>query len=159
MLCTHLFRTLSVSDTHHCDKCLTHLDITKDTAESPKLNSGGPSGLQVTKQNWKHSDLKYLESITWPYGFPHSLVSKESACNAGDPGSIPGSGRSPGVGNGNPLQYSCLENPRDRGTWRAVVQGMAKSWTRLNRQHTCTLWKGNIFLKNNFKQNIYVYIN
>ncbi len=42
---------------------------------------------------------------------------KESACNAGDPGSIPGSGRSPGEGNGNPLQYSCLENPMDRGAW------------------------------------------
>ena len=44
-------------------------------------------------------------------GFPHSSVSKESACSAGDPGSIPGSGRSPGEGNGNPLQFSCLENP------------------------------------------------
>ena len=50
----------------------------------------------------------------------HSLVSKESACNAGDPGSIPGSGRSPGEGNGNPLQYSCLENPMDRGAWWAT---------------------------------------
>ena len=46
-------------------------------------------------------------------GFPHNSVSKESACNAGDPGSIPGSGRSPGEGNGTPLQYSCLENPMD----------------------------------------------
>ena len=46
--------------------------------------------------------------------------SKESACNAGDPGSIPGSGRSPGVGNGNPLQYSCLENSMDRGAWWAT---------------------------------------
>ena len=51
---------------------------------------------------------------------------KESACNAGDPGSIPGSGRSPGEGNGNPLQHSCLENPTDRGAWRAVVHGVAK---------------------------------
>ena len=54
-------------------------------------------------------------------GFPHSSVSKESACNVGDLGSIPGSGRSPEVGNGNPLQYSCLENPMDRGAWRATV--------------------------------------
>ena len=46
---------------------------------------------------------------------------KESACNVGDPGSIPGSGRSPGEGNGNPLQYSCLENPMDRGTWWATI--------------------------------------
>ena len=54
---------------------------------------------------------------------------KESACNAGDLGSIPGSGRSPGVGNGNPLQYSCLENPVDKGHWWATVHGVAKSWT------------------------------
>ena len=48
-------------------------------------------------------------------GFPGSSDDRESACNAGDPGSIPGLGRSPGEGNGNPLQYSCLENPMDRG--------------------------------------------
>ena len=53
--------------------------------------------------------------------------SKESACNAGDPGSIPGLGRSPGEGNGNALQYSCLESPMDRGAWRATVHGVAKS--------------------------------
>ena len=52
--------------------------------------------------------------------FPHSSVGKESACNAGDLGSIPGSGRSPGEGNDNPLQYSCLENPMDRGAWWAT---------------------------------------
>ena len=50
---------------------------------------------------------------------------KESTCNAGDPGSIPGSGRSSGEGNGNPHQYSCLENFMDRGTWQAVVHGVA----------------------------------
>ena len=54
---------------------------------------------------------------------------KESAYNAGDPGSIPGSGRSPGEGNGNPLQYSCLENPTDVGDWWATAHGVAKSWT------------------------------
>ena len=53
----------------------------------------------------------------------------ESACNAGDLGSIPGSGRSPGEGNGNPPQYSCLESPMGRGTWWAIVHGVAKSWT------------------------------
>ena len=58
--------------------------------------------------------------------FPPSSVSKESACNAGDTGLIPGSGRSPREGNGNPLQYSCLENPMDRGTLRATVQGVAR---------------------------------
>ena len=54
---------------------------------------------------------------------------KVSAYNAGDQGSIPGSGRSPGEGNGNPLQYSCLENPTDRGAWYATVHGVAKSRT------------------------------
>ena len=53
--------------------------------------------------------------------FPHSSVGKESACNAGDLGLIPGLGRSPGEGNGNPLQYSCLENPMDRGAWQVIV--------------------------------------
>ena len=53
-------------------------------------------------------------------GFPRSSVGKKSACNAGDLGSIPGSGRCPGEGNGNPLQYSCLENSMDRGAWQAV---------------------------------------
>ena len=51
------------------------------------------------------------------YGFPSSSVGKESACNTGDPGSIPGSGRSLGEGSGNPLQYSCLESSMDRGAW------------------------------------------
>ena len=55
-----------------------------------------------------------------------------SACNAGDPGSIPGLGRSPGEGNGNALQYSCLENPMDRGAWQATVHRVTKSWTRLS---------------------------
>ena len=52
---------------------------------------------------------------------------KVSSCNAGDPCSIPGSGRSPGEGNGNPLQYSCLEKPMDRGAWRATVHTVSKS--------------------------------
>ena len=59
-------------------------------------------------------------------GFPYSSVSKESACKAGDPGLILGSGRSPGEGNGNPLQYSCLENPMDKGAWHAIVHGVAR---------------------------------
>ena len=59
---------------------------------------------------------------------------KNLPANAGDirdAGSIPGSGRSPGEGNGNRLQYSCLENPMDRGAWRAIVHGVTKSWTQL----------------------------
>ena len=59
-------------------------------------------------------------------GFPHSSVSKESACNAGDPGSTPGLGIYPGEGNGNPLQYSCLENPMDRVAWQAIIHGVPR---------------------------------
>ena len=58
--------------------------------------------------------------------FPYRSVGKESTCNAGDPGLIPALERAPGEGNGNPLQYSCLENPRDRGTWRAIVHGVTR---------------------------------
>ena len=65
-------------------------------------------------------------------GFPGGSDGKESACNEGDPGSIPGLGRSPGEGNGYPLQYSCLENSMDRGAWWATVHGVTKSWRRLS---------------------------
>ena len=60
-------------------------------------------------------------------GFPCGSTGKESTCNAGDLGLIPESGRSPGGGHGNPLQYSCLENPMDRGVWWATVHGVTKS--------------------------------
>ena len=62
-------------------------------------------------------------------GFRGGSEVKASACNAGDLGSIPGLGRSPGEGNGNPLQYSCLENPMDRGAWWATVRGVTESDT------------------------------
>ena len=61
--------------------------------------------------------------------FPRGSEGKASAYNVGDLGSIPGLGRSSGEGNGNPLQYSCLENPTDRGAWCAIVHGVAKSQT------------------------------
>ena len=74
---------------------------------------------------------------------------KASAYNAGDPGSIPGLGRSPGEGNGNPRQYSCLENPMDGGAWWAAVHGVAKSQTRLsNFTFTFTLKGKEEFHKN-----------
>ena len=63
---------------------------------------------------------------------PGGSDGKMSACSAGEPGSIPGLGRSPGGRNDNPLQYSCLENPMDRGAWWAKVHGVAKSRTRLS---------------------------
>ena len=62
-------------------------------------------------------------------GFPGGSDSKESACSAGDLGSIPGLGRSPREGNGNPLQYPCLENLMDRGSWWAIVHGVSKNQT------------------------------
>ena len=68
-------------------------------------------------------------------GFPGGSVVKNppaNAADAGDVSSVPGLGRSPGEGNGNPLQYSCLENPMDRGAGQATVHGVAKSWTRLS---------------------------
>ena len=63
---------------------------------------------------------------------PDGSDGKESACNVGDLGLIHGLGRSPGEGNGNPLQYSCLENPTDGGAWRATVHEVAESWTWLS---------------------------
>ena len=65
-------------------------------------------------------------------GFPGGSDSEESACNAGDLGSIPELGRSPEEGNGNPLQYSCLENSMDGGAWWATVYGVMKSQTQLS---------------------------
>ena len=65
-------------------------------------------------------------------GFPDDLVDKESTCNAGDPVLIPGLGKSLEEGNSNLLQYSCLENPMDRGAWQATAHGVANSWTQLS---------------------------
>ena len=75
--------------------------------------------------------IQYVLLITYMIyvQFPGGSDGKASACNAGDPGSIPESGSSPGEGNGNPLQHSCLENPMDRGAWQATVRGVAKSQT------------------------------
>ena len=71
-----------------------------------------------------------IVSLNLQMGFPRGSDGKASACNAGDPGLIPGLGRSIGGGNGNPLQCSCVENPRDSGAWW-VVYGVAQSRTRL----------------------------
>ena len=79
------------------------------------------------------NERKYLSFISeFGLGFPGGSEVKAPACNAGDLGSIPGLGRSPGEGNGNSLQYSCLENPMDRGAWWATGHGVAKSRTRLS---------------------------
>ena len=81
------------------------------------------------EKDWvKGKELAKLQStVTWMrIKNPHSSVSKKSACSAGDLGSIPGSGRSPGEENGNPLQYSCLGHPMDRGAWQATVHGVTR---------------------------------
>ena len=74
-------------------------------------------------------------------GFSGGSDGKEFACNAGDPGLIPRLGRSPREGNGNPLQYSCLENSMDRGAWWTTVNEVAKSWTQLSDKCTHAMMK------------------
>ena len=76
--------------------------------------------------------LLFLSLLLFFGDFPGGSVGKESACNMGDLSSIPGSGRVPGEAQDNSLQYSCLENPMDRGSWWATVHGIAESWTRLS---------------------------
>ena len=73
----------------------------------------------------KNMKIDYLQT----FSFPGGTVVKNMPVNAEDVGSIPGWGRNPGEGNGNPLQYSCLENPMDRAAWRATVYGVTKSRT------------------------------
>ena len=77
----------------------------------------------------KYMERNSLDIPVSPVGFPGGSGGKESACSAGDPGSVPGLGRSPGEGKGYPLQYFCLENFMDRGAWRITVHGVAKSQT------------------------------
>ena len=99
--------------------------------------------LSVLHIVWHNVSLNLLligerRGLFWD--FPGGSVVKNpppSAGDAGDMGSVPGSGRSPGVGNGNPRQYPCLENFMDRGVWRAAIHEVAKSWTRLS-MHTQT---------------------
>ena len=81
--------------------------------------AGVAQGQLLTSSNSKNEPLRWLRG-------------EESTAKAGDTGSIPGSGRSPGEGNGNPLQYSCLENPMDGGAWQAIIHRVAKSQTQLS---------------------------
>ena len=83
--------------------------------------------LEVTyRLNDKIRGMRY--QMLAKFGFPGGSDGKESVCNVGAPGSIPGLGRSPGEGNGNPLQCSCLENSKDKGAWRVTVHGVTESW-------------------------------
>ena len=89
-----------------------------------KADPGMEAGIRSTACR-----LLTLPYARLPWGFPGGSDGKESTCDAGDRDSIPGSGRSPGEGNGFPLQYSCLENSMDRGAWRAVVHAISESGT------------------------------
>ena len=95
----------------------------------------GANSWGQTEQQGKTSRGTGIQSSApnslWIMGFPGGSDGKESACNAGDQGSVPGLGRFPEEGNGNSLQYSCLENAMDRGAWRAIVHGVTESQTQL----------------------------
>ena len=114
-------------------------------AERGKLSLGQPTqgatparralsdaGAAVTHFLKSKQCFRTSEHLNPENSFPGGSDGKESACNAGDLSSIPGSGRSPGEGNGNPLQYSCLENPMDRGAWQSLV---TKSQAQLSDSH------------------------
>ena len=98
--------------------------------ENPRNRGAWWAAVYGVTQSWTR--LKQLSSSsssranTFTWGFPGGSDGKESACDAGDPGSIPGSGVFPGEGNGYPLQYSCLENSMVGGAWRAIVLGGRK---------------------------------
>ena len=94
--------------------------------------------------NWKRNSkwrkfflsiLRWIRYAQCAFGLPGGSVGKEAACSVGELGLIPGLGISPGEGNGNPLQYHCLENLMDRGAWWATVHEVAKSWTQLSKFH------------------------
>ena len=113
---------------------LLHSFVMYFLVASQTLGIDRPIYLQVPLQKAQKyieetSKVPYIvNGITGAY-FPGGSDGKASTCNEGDPGLIPRSGRSPGEGNGNPLQYSCLENSMGRGDWWATVHGVAKSWT------------------------------
>ena len=93
---------------------------------------GAISFLNTANQVLQGLKLKNLRAPLWGKAGSGGSEIKASACHVGDLGSIPGSRSSSGEGNGNPLQYSCLENPMDGGAWWATVHGVTKSWTRLS---------------------------
>ena len=98
----------------------------------PSWGRGSVWSLQAGEGTYLYLNFR---EVTLATGFPGGLVVKNPPANAGyagDVGSIPGSGRSPGEGNGNPLQYSWLEKSMDRGGWQATVHGVTKSWTGLS---------------------------
>ena len=129
--------TLSVNFHYSCFTVLCYFysaaeQVSHTYASSPSLSDFLP--IQVTTEHSVEPPLLYRRFSLVAYfmlGFPGCSESKKSACNAGDPGSISGLGRSLGEGNGNRLHYSCLRNPIDREDWPATVHGLIKSRTGL----------------------------
>ena len=107
-----------------------------------KVAAWGPEARSLARMTWvcflsllvKKAIAECLQQTSHCVGFPDGSVGKESTCNAGIWGSIPGLGTPPGEGKGNPLHYSCLGNPMDRGAWWATVHGVTKSQTWLSER-------------------------
>ena len=131
-------------------KCVVHTHT--HTHTQGKLTEGKHKEVARNKNEIMIQSY-YLSSMEWMEGFPGGSVGKELACNAGDAGdlgSILGSGRSPGGGHSNPLQDSCLENPMDRGAWRATVHRSRRvrhDWSDWARHSTSWMkWRSPILV-------------
>ena len=143
-LTVHIFRPRCCQDSLSCHLIST---ITPSRWPSQQDVIGLPQAsllqfiLQLTCRTSTYLTSLFLGFIIpWWLSWSKTTTKKTLPANAGDErdlGLIPGSGRTPGEGHGNPLQYSCLENSMDRGAWQATVHGLTKSWTRLST-HTCT---------------------
>ena len=107
------------SSVYRMDKSKVLLYSTENCIQNPAINSN--------EKDCKKEYIFCIFSLYRIYGLPRGCSGKESACNAGNPGLIPGLGRFPGEGNGCPLQYSCLENSMDRGAWWATAYGVTES--------------------------------
>ena len=122
------------------------LGLSAFTAKAPGSIPGQGSKISQAVQHSEKKKKRFGDLPLYLMGFPGGSDGKESACNVGDLGSIPGLGRFPGEGNDYPLQYSGLENSMDRGAWWATVHGVAKSRTQLNNFHFHSVFNKTIFL-------------
>ena len=110
-------------------------ELKKNTGSSwcLRITANGKRALEIHLHKMRNQITQYFIKYENLWGFPGSSDSKESACNVGDSGLIPGLRRSSEDGNDNPLQYSCLEKSMDRRAWQATVHGTAKSRTLLSK--------------------------